>query len=267
MEAFELRLWDGRLGRWLTVDPMKEFHSPYVGMGNNPMKYIDINGGEIVVNAPNVESYTYRDGELYSMTDKKVYSGNDPFLIEMKKSIRTLELSDAPFSDSVKRGPGIITATLIKDMIDSKNEQYGINYTDQDNYTSGDQIFINPNLSPSISSVKKGMNKYDEKLKRKRPTVIAVAHELGHAFDNMNKVSSRKPWYEYESNEEGKPNNVMSNQERFASAVENMYRGRLNLELRNFYDVTNSKSLLINQLFQSIWIDSNGNEQKCDCGN
>ena len=36
MEAFELRLWDGRLGRWLTVDPMGEFDSPYLGMGNNP---------------------------------------------------------------------------------------------------------------------------------------------------------------------------------------------------------------------------------------
>lgn len=45
MEAFELRLWDGRLGRWLTTDPKHEFHSPYVGMGNNPMNLIDPDGG------------------------------------------------------------------------------------------------------------------------------------------------------------------------------------------------------------------------------
>lgn len=45
MEAFELRLWDGRLGRWLTVDPYHEFHSPYVGMGNNPISLVDPNGG------------------------------------------------------------------------------------------------------------------------------------------------------------------------------------------------------------------------------
>ena len=45
MEAFELRLWDGRLGRWLTVDPYHEFHSPYVGMGNNTMNLIDPDGG------------------------------------------------------------------------------------------------------------------------------------------------------------------------------------------------------------------------------
>ena len=45
MEAFELRLWDGRLGRWLTVDPMGEFFSPYLGMGNNPISRIDPDGG------------------------------------------------------------------------------------------------------------------------------------------------------------------------------------------------------------------------------
>ena len=45
MEAFELRLWDGRLGRWLTIDPYNEFHSPYLGMGNNPVSTIDPDGG------------------------------------------------------------------------------------------------------------------------------------------------------------------------------------------------------------------------------
>lgn len=45
MEAFELRLWDGRLGRWLTVDPYHEFDSPYLGMGNSPVGKIDPDGG------------------------------------------------------------------------------------------------------------------------------------------------------------------------------------------------------------------------------
>jgi len=45
MEAFELRLWDSRIGRWLTTDPMGEFASPYLGMGNNPINKIDPNGG------------------------------------------------------------------------------------------------------------------------------------------------------------------------------------------------------------------------------
>ncbi|MEL6809711.1 MAG: RHS repeat-associated core domain-containing protein [Bacteroidota bacterium] len=45
MEAFELRLWDARLGRWLTTDPAKQHFSPYLGMGNNPISRIDPDGG------------------------------------------------------------------------------------------------------------------------------------------------------------------------------------------------------------------------------
>ncbi len=44
-EAFELRLWDGRIGRWLTTDPYGQYSSPYLGMGNNPISRIDPNGG------------------------------------------------------------------------------------------------------------------------------------------------------------------------------------------------------------------------------
>ena len=44
-EAFELRLWDARIGRWLTTDPYGQFASPYLGMGNNPVRFIDPDGG------------------------------------------------------------------------------------------------------------------------------------------------------------------------------------------------------------------------------
>ncbi len=43
--AFELRNYDAVTGRWLSVDPMRQFHSPYIGMGNNPISYIDPDGG------------------------------------------------------------------------------------------------------------------------------------------------------------------------------------------------------------------------------
>lgn len=45
MEAFELRLWDSRIGRWLTTDPYGQYASPYLGMGNNPISRIDPDGG------------------------------------------------------------------------------------------------------------------------------------------------------------------------------------------------------------------------------
>ena len=44
-EAFELRLWDSRIGRWLTTDPYRQHSSPYLGMGNNPITRVDHDGG------------------------------------------------------------------------------------------------------------------------------------------------------------------------------------------------------------------------------
>jgi RHS repeat-associated protein len=42
---FELRQYDARIGRWLNVDPMSQYHSPYLAMANNPINNIDPNGG------------------------------------------------------------------------------------------------------------------------------------------------------------------------------------------------------------------------------
>jgi RHS repeat-associated protein len=45
MEAFQLRLWDGRIGRWLSPDPYGQYASPYLVMGNNPIGMVDPDGG------------------------------------------------------------------------------------------------------------------------------------------------------------------------------------------------------------------------------
>ena len=40
--SFEIRNYDAALGRWWQVDPKaNEFESPYAGMSNNPLRYID----------------------------------------------------------------------------------------------------------------------------------------------------------------------------------------------------------------------------------
>ncbi|MBF97642.1 MAG: hypothetical protein CMI36_01520 [Owenweeksia sp.] len=44
-EFFQLRTWDGRLGRWSTTDPYGQYHSSYLGMGNSPVNGIDPDGG------------------------------------------------------------------------------------------------------------------------------------------------------------------------------------------------------------------------------
>jgi len=83
MEAFELRLWDARIGRWLTTDPAGQYSSPYLGMGNNPVSRVDPDGGEdndIFTNSTTGESTevvtndafdrTFVDGVLTGTFDK-----------------------------------------------------------------------------------------------------------------------------------------------------------------------------------------------------
>jgi|GEM_PF-2099328 len=73
MVTFELRLWDGRLGRWLTVDPMGQYFSPYLGMGNNPISRIDPDGG---MDTEPPRSATGLDDFFHDTSDGTYYFGN-----------------------------------------------------------------------------------------------------------------------------------------------------------------------------------------------
>lgn len=42
---FALRMYDPVVGRWMTTDPYGQYHSPYVGMGNDPVNGVDSDGG------------------------------------------------------------------------------------------------------------------------------------------------------------------------------------------------------------------------------
>ncbi|MEQ9062979.1 MAG: RHS repeat-associated core domain-containing protein [Vicingaceae bacterium] len=44
-DAFELRMYDGRMARWMSDDPYRQYHSPYLAMGNNPISGVDPDGG------------------------------------------------------------------------------------------------------------------------------------------------------------------------------------------------------------------------------
>lgn len=43
--SFQLRLYNPRLGRWLSPDPKHQYFSPYLAMGNNPISRVDPDGG------------------------------------------------------------------------------------------------------------------------------------------------------------------------------------------------------------------------------
>jgi RHS repeat-associated protein len=45
--AFELRMYDAAIGRWMGIDPYRQFASSYMGMGNNPVNGVDPDGGGV----------------------------------------------------------------------------------------------------------------------------------------------------------------------------------------------------------------------------
>lgn len=45
LHAFELRMYNKHLGRWLRTDPYYQHWSPYLAMSNNPISFIDPDGG------------------------------------------------------------------------------------------------------------------------------------------------------------------------------------------------------------------------------
>jgi RHS repeat-associated protein len=42
---FQLRQYDPVIGRWLIPDPARQYHSPYLAFGNNPVNRVDPDGG------------------------------------------------------------------------------------------------------------------------------------------------------------------------------------------------------------------------------
>jgi len=44
LHSFEARLWDARIARWTSMDPVENFYSPYAGMHNNPLSQVDPDG-------------------------------------------------------------------------------------------------------------------------------------------------------------------------------------------------------------------------------
>ena len=76
-EAFELRMYDGRVGRWMTTDPYGQYHSPYLAMGNNPLNMIDPDGGFSIprqdppsaIPASSIESTTFDAWKILQAID------------------------------------------------------------------------------------------------------------------------------------------------------------------------------------------------------
>ena len=71
MPAFEARLYDPRINRWLTIDPAREFFSPYLAMGNNWINVVDPDGRctECPNNAKPGDTYNHSEYGAVTFTE------------------------------------------------------------------------------------------------------------------------------------------------------------------------------------------------------
>lgn len=73
--AFELRMYDSRIARWLTYDPKPNGLSPYAAMGGDPIKNFDIKG----------DTPTVREAALMSLDSYSKFDPNDANQQELQK--------------------------------------------------------------------------------------------------------------------------------------------------------------------------------------
>ena len=190
MEAFELRMYDSRINRWLSPDPAGQYPSPYLSMGNNWISRIDPDGG---ADNPVYDSKgNYRGNTIEGFKGEAIiYDGNADFSTLTKNELvdaggvflSTYSFNSPLFRDKIethfanfKLGDGLD----LKQKVSIKSANIGSNLYEAD--TS------NSNLNVFRGIDKNGRSNADKYYK---PTVenirnVINLHEVGgHLLDGI----------------------------------------------------------------------------------
>ncbi|WP_316798392.1 RHS repeat-associated core domain-containing protein [Pedobacter frigidisoli] len=80
---FDFRMYDAQIGRWLSTDPMGQYASPYLGMGNDPLNRVDPDGFGIY-------SRDQISAKQFNFSDR--FASSNDFSVKF-----TYDLIDAPY--------------------------------------------------------------------------------------------------------------------------------------------------------------------------
>lgn len=208
------RNYDSAIGRWMNVDPLAEKYyniSSYAYVANNPLRYIDPNGMEIIngETARRQKLQTLNTG--YQNRIKEKYNGNTKMTKndfeskdeykEYKDNIKNAENAADDLAESIKTEANIKAAIDDFKATDPTNFNLANNltYKDSDGVTknldvtivSGNaseyggavtRVSFNPNVDKSYNSIRSINTTLDFRVVR--PISNVLAHEMGHAYNN-----------------------------------------------------------------------------------
>jgi RHS repeat-associated protein len=221
---FGARIYDSRLGRWLSLDPLMADYpslSSYSFSANIPLLLSDPTGKTLIIKN-GTEEYQYKNGKLYSKdVDGNFIEEHTPvegdFVFNIFSSLTKLSES--------KKGAEVINR-MASDLENSFNISNFDEKRDNNSYDpETNTIFVN------------GKDFTSQDKKYSAPAFIVLAHELHHGYNFIYKVypefSVSKDWYVVYYKDGTKVN--LSKDEISASHFENIMRSYFALPLREYY--------------------------------
>jgi RHS repeat-associated protein len=201
---FGARVYDSRLGRWMSLDPMMakyESISPFVGMGNNPIFFVDIDGRKLILKGNGADIDRVITQMQKSVGDLYTISVNKKGLVSM-----TLN-SNAASQPTLKQQSAI---DIYKQISDPEGKTTKVNVVSDDNKVTvgsfksksidiGDmEKFDNIDNTSGSPSVYSASGKLIHELKEQYEKQVndlgyADAHNSAIIAENIENGSTRSP--------------------------------------------------------------------------
>jgi RHS repeat-associated protein len=213
------RMYDANLGRFFNKDRFADNYydlSIYQYAGNNPIKCIDVNGDYIFIIGEDNKRYKYEDGKLYSKNE----AGRWIEYIAKEGSYLAIILRHLNILASKKNGKELIDFFMgNSNSVKIKQREKGTK--DEGNDYQGWTVTTDRKPKGGIIPTEKGL--------RRSPLYVALAHEMAHRQDALNRSLSEKIWFKTDDGD------GVIEAEKYSTHIENIIRAEHGLPLRTHY--------------------------------
>ena len=208
---FGARIYDSRIGKWLSVDPLQKkysYLSTYNFVANNPILFIDPDGQKIVINEPiGSDNYIKLDNALkiFQKTHPLVYKRLDDSPINVNYSMGRLNKSnvyEAGYTESFDQGHARVSyeADASIKFNDGRLETWTTTEERNAQKEKGETVDYFKKVDPSevegkmliIGDIDIVID--DEVIADKKERASVVGHESGHADDYMTNKARNYMW-------------------------------------------------------------------------